>query len=791
MSGGGGSKTRVVDYYMSTHWGVCAGPVDSVDKVFIDDKDIGVPSFGGNISTDVDNRELFGGKTKSGGVAGAIDYLFGADDQVPNQEMAYRFEKSLDLVPGFRGITSLFFRAASSDSYLFNLNNSNARGFLWHSNMPTLPPVAVTVTRYPVGPGAEKLRGPNGLANPAHMIFEILTNNDWGMGYPLGLIDVPSFVNAANTLVAEDFWLGMIWARSTTIENFCGEVLDHIQASLGPDPRSGKIRLKLLRDDYDVNNLKLIHPGNAEIKNIQRKLWGETANEISVSWTNPDSEETETITIHDDANIAIQGQTVTTSRNYYGVRNPDLAARLALRDLRQAASPLLAVDVELARSEWDIMPGDVVEFRWPEEGIVSMYMRVGDVDYGSNIDSKIKTSLLEDIFGLGSAVYQEYVQPKPGDPAPTYPPPGAGEIIVPETPVPVPPRPQDPVWVDPTVPPRALDHWIMGTTPYFLLARAFGDDGLAGLTYPSTSAFHLVSQNGAGTSAIVEWVSRTDVVGNITYQLGKVLPNSFRAKLAAAIVAEARTVIGIPTNVSGSQPNAGDIMVIGDMTDPEGHELAAIEAISSTGQITLRRAVMDTRPQAWPLGTTIWIFNPLSQTAFDATIRADGQIATYKFTPITTGGQYPLSSAPVVSVSVTDRPHLPYRPANVKCNTVAFGTINVTGLVSLVFTWARRNRVVETGQLLAWDDPDVMPEDGQTTFIAFVDNAGNELRRYAGLTGTTFTVPRVDLFDLTDTAKIRVGSTRGDLDSLTCHEFSASFAAVSGYGLRYGMNYGA
>ena len=785
MSGGSKSaKQRVVDYFMSTHWGVCTGPVDSVDRVIVDDKDIGVPAFSGNISTDVFNKELFGGKTKNGGVAGVIDFLFGADDQMVTPELASRLGLTPETCPGFRGVLSLFFRGATSSTYL-----PQNTGFYWHSNMPTLPPVEITVTRYPSGPGAEKRAGPNGLANPAHIIFECLTNSDWGMGYPLGLIDIPSFNASADTLVAENFWLGMMWTRSTTIENFCGEVLDHIQASLGPDPRSGKIKLKLLRDDYDINNLRVIHPGNSDIKNIQRKLWGETANEISVSWTNPESEETETLTIHNDANIAIQGQPVTTSRNYYGVRDPDLAGRLALRDLRQAASPLLAVDIEIDRSEWDIMPGDVIEFRWPEEGITSMFMRVGDVDYGTSMDSKIKTNLLEDIFGLGSAIYQEFVQPQPGDPAPTFPPPGAGEIVVPPTPTPLPPRPQDPTWVDPTVMPRALDNWITGTTPYFILARAYGDDGLASFTYPSVSGFHLASQGGLGTASIVEWTERTDAVGNLSYQVGQVLVNSYRGTLAAAMVAEARSTIIPPANGTGAMPVAGDLLIIGDMNDPAGHELAAIETVADTG-LTLRRAVLDTTPRPWPLGTPVWAVNPLSQASFDPTIRADGQVVHYKFTPVTPGGQYPLDLAPEVTMTLSDRPHCPYRPANVTCNGQAFGSIKPMVPIELVFNWVRRNRLVESGQLLAWDDPDVAPEDDQTTFIAFIDSTGEEVYRYSGIVGNTFTVSAAEVADLVSTTLIRVGSTRGGIDSFTGHEYETLFGLYEGYGLRYGRRYG-
>src|SRR5690606_12901100 len=96
--------------------------------------------------------------------------------------------------------------------------------------------------------------------------------------------------------------------------------------------------------------------------NFRRKLWGETTNEIVVTWTNPASEDEETITYQSLGNIAMQGEVVSEGRNYYGIRNVELANTVAARDIVSASYPLAMATVEVDRRQWDILPGDCVKF---------------------------------------------------------------------------------------------------------------------------------------------------------------------------------------------------------------------------------------------------------------------------------------------------------------------------------------------------------------------------------------------------------------------------------------------
>ena len=60
------------------------------------------------------------------------------------------------------------------------------------------------------------------------MVYECLTNAEWGMGYPSANLDDTSFKAAADTLHSEGFGLNMIWLQQSKIEQFIKDNMGHI-----------------------------------------------------------------------------------------------------------------------------------------------------------------------------------------------------------------------------------------------------------------------------------------------------------------------------------------------------------------------------------------------------------------------------------------------------------------------------------------------------------------------------------------------------------------------------------
>lgn len=645
----GAGQQEVSEYRMSIHYGL-GWEVDGIKKIKIGDKVAWEGSATAAEPIDINRPDLFGGAKKEGGAVGIAYFLPGRTDQVMPNALASRFGLTGATCPAFRGISSLFFvGSAESNMDSRNILGSSFAipgadylgGFYWTANSPFLQPVSVTAWRAPRGLDPATAMNGND-ANPIHIIYECLTNSDWGMGAPTYHLNTANWTAAAAVVHEEAFGISLKWTSQMEIEQFVVEVLDHVQATFHVNPRNGLMEIKLLRNDYDLATLRTIHPGNARFKSFARKLWGETTNEISVTWTNPENEEEVSVTAHDLGNIAAQGSTVSDNRNYYGIRNADLAMRVAQRDVRMSSAPLAAVEAELDRSFWDILPGEVVKVDWPEKNLSGLVMRViPPVGYGKRGDPGISVTLVEDVFSLERGA--DVVPPSTG-------------------------------WAGTAETAAAMSDVAIFTLPAFLAARERIAQNLA---YPEVVAGILTYQPGTDTIAYNLYRQGLLSNGQTAWFDGGVKSILGRGEMLSPLYPEAsNTVLGLPLIEMGRGPVVSGFVFIGDGSDANT-EIALITAIDSvSGTWTIERGVLDTVPRSWPVGTLVWFVSPDAVISDDDEIRSAGEIVQYKLLTRTSLGQLALDSAPLHSGTMTARPHLPLRPANIKINGSGFGQID-------------------------------------------------------------------------------------------------------------------
>lgn len=716
-----GSKVEIAEYTMSIHMGICAyGSGIELVALKYGDEEMWRGSVTDQTTFSIDKPDLFGGVKKEGGVKGLAWWLPGASGQTMPQSLASRLGLTTATCPGFRGLASVFFTGVANVgesawqslvNALMSQPSKNKSGFYWAANNPYLRDLSARVRRMPVSLGSDysRIRMPddsNGnvqyAANPAHIIYECLTDTDWGMGESEGVIDKASFTAAAQTLYSEGFGLNMKWSRQNEIGKFIGEVLNHIYAMLYINPETGKHTIKLLRADYDVASLPEINEGNAVLSSFSRKAWGEIVNEVVVTLTNSESGESETVTAQDLAGIAAQGAITSTSKDYYGVTSSDLALRLAERDLAISVNPIATCEAEVSQVFWDSFTGSLVKLSWPEYDIDQIVFRVSEVTNGSN---SVKLTLYEDIFGLDYATYRESASTE---------------------------------WQNPNQPPEPATYYQLGTAPAFMTAAILGKNDPSELEYPE-----------AITSLNVAADSDDDINFDVTTYVTDVNGTTSRRNigtrsylgtfaLTAAITPAAQTLLTSLPGLRGVEPDAGYFILFGTGTD-EFTEICTVQSIDENGYL-LNRGVLDTVPRSWPIGTRGFIIQAASIAA-DPTIRSSYEAASYWLQTRTKVNVLPLEDTPQLNITLSERPYLPNRPANVKVNGVGFGTADATGLATVPITWANRNRTLESTQVMKWTDATVAGEAGQTTRIVVRSSSGTVLATYPGLTGTSYDLP--------------------------------------------------
>lgn len=759
-AGAKGGGQLVTDYYMSLHLGVSTR-ADAITGIYIDKKKVWEGSYTTLTTIPINLPDFNGGEGLGGGLQGRAFYLPGDVAQVMPGELASRLGLAASACPAFRELATVFFVGDSGGT----------AGFKWSANNPVVAQnVSVRVKRAPKGldPTIAMLTssidvttvthteiesdGTNyvtttqfltgqtppitidtsdtvttgtltvNLANPAHIIYEVMTDLEQGMGASVGVINVASFAAAAQTLYNEGLGLSLAWTDQSTIEDFVNEILGQIQGVLFLDPATGLWNLKLVRNDYDPSTLPVYSPDNATLTNYQRKLWGETVNQIDVTWTNPINEARETITVQDLGNIAVQGGVVSDSRNFYGVRTSALATQLGMRDLRTASAPLRSVELAVDRSAWDSKPGDLVKVNWPEYRLSDLIVRIGTVDYGKAGDPHVKVTAVEDIFSLPLSAS---VVPGP---------------VSASAPVGTAPAP--------------LAQSVIFTVPSFLANLA----GLTG-TYPEVAAGALGSAANANASG---FVLMADSGGSFTSVGNKSVTG--RGVLAVALAAEAQSLL--PDAIFGNKgkgPIVGGLLFIGN-TDGD-FEIASVISFDGTNW-TIGRGVLDTVPTAWAIATPVWALSSGANVIDTQTSWAAGESADYKLLTKTSQGTLDISAAPLVSATLSARPWLPLRPANVQINGVGFGDVAIGVATTLAITWATRNRTLEEGHVVLWTDAPVTPEYRQGTVVTVKDSGGTLIYQQTGLwTDAGLTLPVSDFAHYSE-IYVTVSSSRDGLDSL-------------------------
>ena len=279
---------------------------------------------------------------------------------------------------------------------------------------PRIAPPAFIVNRFPnpLGLTAAEARLPSG-ANPSNVIFDLMTNDDYGLAIDAADINNTNFIGIGQTLAAELHGYSNNWARKSETKAVIDDILRQIDATLFMEFTSGQFEMRLVRDPFTSPSpvplpLLILNESNiVEITNYRRVNWSETSNRVIVNWKDPEQAQTPSPAIQDDmANQRIQGRNAISTFNHPGISTADLAAQVASRELRAASFPITMVSLVANRDAINLRPGDVFDLQWDELGIVTMVMRVLAVSIGGSIEARVRVDASQDVYSLGNTIYQ-------------------------------------------------------------------------------------------------------------------------------------------------------------------------------------------------------------------------------------------------------------------------------------------------------------------------------------------------------------------------------------------------
>ena len=715
MSGGSSTQTVGYRYYMGLHLGLCHGPIDALLELRAGDRTAFTGTVSGSGPISINAPELFGGEDREGGLQGTLDVMMGEPAQGAN---SYLTAQQGTPQPAYRGMLSLVYR-----------------GGLVAANNPYVKPWSFRLRRILQGwdggtiwNGAQaSISLGSGIfaANPAHIVYECLTNRKWGMGRSAGKLDLTSFAEAAATFHAEGMGLCFTWNKKEPIESFIQTVCDHAGAAVGEDPRTGLFRIKAIRADYSVGSLPLFSPdaGNiVELESFERGAATDAANEVTVSYIDQATGKQGSVTVQHLAAVQAQGGASPTSVDYPGIPTIGLAMRLALRDLKASTSGLARVRLRVNREAYGLLPGDVIAWSWPDLGISLMPLRIGRIDYGRLTAGTITIEAVQDVFGLPATTYLE---PQPGG------------------------------WVEPDRTPQPSVAVAVFETPYRELARALGPSFVSSLD-PDAGFLSAVALRAPGVSQNYQLETRTGSADYVQVDSGEWTPTG---TLSAALTPTATTAT-LTAGVDLDLVSVGQSVLVGT----EILRLTSIDAL--TGEIGIARGCEDTVPVAHASGARAWFFEAFAGS--DSTEWATGETVDAKLRTRTSAGLLSVASSPGGSVLMQQRAHRPYPPGQFRVNGINYPA-TIPGFDGVTVSGVGRDRVLQADQLIDTTAAAIGPEPG-TTYSAELRNADtNAVISAQSALGSPSATFALSLLGSAINLRVQLWSVRGGLESLQRH----------------------
>jgi hypothetical protein len=646
---------------------------------------------------------LFGGPEEGGGVVGQLDIHWGSNVQGPNDYLAVWW--GVDILPNYRNLAYVVLRR-------MNMGKS-----------PTPSPWKFVIKRIPDGlDQTDYTEIGDGTANGAEILYEILTHRIWGLGKPSTDIDVDSFKTAAETLHDEGLGYSGVMADKSEAWQKIQDILNHINGVVFQHPLTGLISIKLIRDDYVLNDLVELDESNSIIDEYKRGSWAETVNETQVQFTDAARRFSDAAAqAQNIAAITLMDEVISNTISLPGLTTHSLAQKAAERSNRATSYPLTRCRIRTNRIAYAFHPGMPFKLTYADYGLSESVFRVVSVNYGSLVDGMIEINSVEDLWDLD---YQAYADPDdledlepcgplpllvtgydPGDdPAAVY---GNGLTKIFEVP-----------------------YWHVGAygRAWVHQSRGNGND----LYWEAWVAIQGVNRNRIETAAPF----------NATGYLEELLPQTGQP------LSEVKIQVYTAGEMNTLTSTDADGLWVGERLLMIDDEIMAWRTVTDLGDGLyeiggILRGQLDTGVEEHLAGTPVYFY--YNSDGADSAIDVSGedldawtQVDVWSLIVFGDGTKKDLNNVPKAGVLITERALAPLPPGNIKIGGAgyAFGYQDwpAVTLGNVTLSWSNRNRSEQT-TMVAHDDPSQYTQEGTFTIQVLLN--GVKVREWTSVTGNS------------------------------------------------------
>lgn len=726
MSSSKSNEATVSTYYVGLHFVLGHGPFDKITKILVGGELAWEgSSTGGNIT--IDQRELFGGLNREGGIAGTLNLAMGTPTQTANTYLT----NVLGPVPAYRKIVSAIWQqgyvgtnyylkewefeatrihtledgttqwydatAELSTQYYLNVINIEYDSEEGIATVNLYKDHGVSATSVITVSGCDQEEFNLSEFNPdtvgaTYFTYEIdppgvleatgdiavgvestgLMNGvhiihecltNTTWGYGYTNLDDDNWQAAALECYNEGLGFGFYWSGTESLADFINTVGEHIQATIYLDRFDGLYKIKLIRKLTDTESLLDLTTHYGNITNFARKSLNDLACVYTVHYNDSNSGVKSQMTVQDFTLYIRQEIPIKKTKTYSGIIDPVTAHKIAQRDLLEITTPTYSFTIECDDSAKYLNKGDAFKIT-PEDYLDSeLIMRVVAIDLGTPTKRKITIQCIQDTFTAAELPITNYIQSR---------------------------------WVSSINLPQPIEDQLLIEVPYYIMAVKKGDSFAQ--SYSTDSSAFLVAAKSVTSDSYSAGLWSTL---SSNYVRRSIVNFCYWDALASGITKTS-------TSLTVTSQNDINLLSEGNFIQID-NELIQVTDISGA-TLTIVRGVLDTVPETHAADAEIIAWHDYCAT--DDIEYFTSETVYVKLTTITPAGELDISEATADNITLAGRMHLPYPPANVQLDS-SYWPANVA-YDNLDLTWATRNRIQQTAGLVGFYTGSVTSESGVT-----------------------------------------------------------------------------
>ena len=541
--------------------------------------------------------------------------------------------------------------------------------------------------------------------NPAEILFDVMTNIDfYGVGIPLEKIDIESFKVAGVKLAQENFGLSFIMESGANFDDIRKDVLKHIDGNLFKSPYTGKWKLNLNRDDYNINDLVTFDESNIkQVVKYTQKQPSSLKTEVKINYKDREKK-------YQERNISAKSLTILRQKrgipdvysdDFLACKNKTLASKIATREMRAWSTPLYTMELKTTRAAFGLEIGNVclVNYQKGNIQINNKVFRVTEIKFGIFNKNEMTVNLVEDIFGFGDQSI---------------------EVI------------GDTKWEAPTD--QDLDfEYRVSEAPVFYGKKS---NALVAIGKHSTRAKGFALFKDEADKILMENRSGLVPYGFLKNGLPK-LQTYIELELNQAN--RDFNFDKIKGKTADDRLTGGNLLYITDGINEEYISFSNVDELETTQIFRLNscwRGGLDTQPKAWLAGATVYFVSYNSIVANLDPQNLNGTVITYDLEK-TYLNKDNLFLEDDSNIAFTHRYNKPFLPYNFQVNNVQLGeTIGLTDALRLDWNHSNKDEAVAN---FTWFDTDNTTLPSGTVYNLYIyDNTNTLIKTELGITNNFY-----------------------------------------------------